>query len=382
MTPANTRTRTGSVTVSGRPVGSDDPVTLTMADGRISAIEAGGDDGHLLAPGLVDVHCHGGGGHEFGVDDPIAAASAHHRRGTTTVMASLVSARPAVLRGRVAALAPHVGPTVAGIHLEGPFLALAQCGAHDPGALHPPDVALLDDLAALAHGGLAMVTLAPELAGAPAFMERALDHGLVVAVGHTEADAATVDAVATRVHTHGGRMVATHLFNGMPPLDHRAPGPVLASLGAAAAGRAWVELIADGTHLAPATIAATFGLVGDAVVLISDAIAATGMGDGRFRLGDLEVEVTGRVCELVHGDSLAGSVTPLLTMVRTAIAAGVDPGRAIAAATRHPADLLGRHDVGRLAVGARADVLVLDDDLGLISVWRDGARLEPAIDQA
>lgn len=177
-------------------------------------------------------------------------------------------------------------------------------------------------------------------------------------------------------------MVATHLFNGMPPLDHRAPGPVLASLGAAAAGRAWVELIADGTHLAPATIAATFGLVGDAVVLISDAIAATGMGDGRFRLGDLEVEVTGRVCELVHGDSLAGSVTPLLTMVRTAIAAGVDPGRAIAAATRHPADLLGRHDVGRLAVGARADVLVLDDDLGLISVWRGGARLEPAIDPA
>lgn len=370
----------GPATVSGRPVGADDPVTLTLADGRITAIEPGGDDTRLLVPGLVDLHCHGGGGHEFGVDDPVAAATAHHRRGSTTVMASLVSARPAVLRDRVAGLAAHVGPTVVGIHLEGPFLALAQCGAHDPGALHSPDVALLDDLADRAGGGLAMVTLAPELPGSGAFVDRALHHGLVVAIGHTEADAATVDDVVARTRAAGRRLVATHLYNGMPPLDHRAPGPVLASLGAAATGDAWVELIGDGIHLAPATIAATFALVGDAVVLISDATAATGMGDGRFRLGGLDVEVTGQVCELVHGDSLAGSVTPLLAMVRTAVAAGVAPARALAAATRHPADVLGRDALGRLLVGARADVLALDDDLGLVQVWRSGERLEPAMD--
>jgi len=294
-------------------------------------------------------------------------------------MASLVSARPEVLRDRVAGLAAHVGPTVAGIHLEGPFLARAQCGAHDPDALHPPDAALLDDLAVLADGGLAMVTLAPELPDAATFVDRALDHGIVVAIGHTEADAATIDDVVGRTRAGRRRLVATHLYNGMPPLDHRAPGPVLASLGAAAAGDAWVELIADGVHLAPATIRATFRLVGDAVVLISDATAATGMGDGRFRLGDLEVTVAGRVCELVDGDSLAGSVTPLLVMVRTAVAAGVAPDQAIAAATRHPADLLGRRELGRLDVGARADVLVLDDDLGLVQVWRTGERLEPAM---
>lgn len=376
----------GEVRVSGVPVGADDPVTLVVrpaADpaggtgddpgaGRIVAVEPGGRDDVVLAPGLVDVHCHGGGGHEFGRGDDAAAARLHHAHGSTTVVASLVSATDDRFRTAVDALAPLVAAdVVAGIHLEGPFLALSQCGAHEPTLLRDPDVRLVDELAERG-GRLVMVTLAPERTGASVFVDHLLEAGVVVAVGHTEAPVGVVGDVFARAGAAGTSGVATHLYNGMPPLAEDSPGPVAAVLVAAGRGSAWVELIADGVHLAASTVRATFDLVGERVVLVSDATAATGLGDGPHELGDLPVVVTGRESRLVEGDSLAGSVTPLSDCVRTAIDMGVEPTAAFAAATTHPAAVLGRDDIGHLRPGARADVLELDPDLTLLRTWRRG----------
>lgn len=375
------------VRVSGVPVGADDAVTLVFGEGddagrgagRIVAVEPGGRSDVRLAPGLVDIHCHGGGGHEFGRGDGAAAAATHHAHGTTTVVASLVSSTDDRFRTAVDALAPLVAAdVVAGIHLEGPFLALSQCGAHEPTLLRDPDVRLVDELAGAVDGKLVMVTMAPERAGAGDLVDHLLEAGVVVAVGHTEAPVATVADVFARAAAAGTAGVATHLYNGMPPLDQAEPGPVAAALVAAGRGAAWVEMIADGIHLAASTVTATFDLVGERVVLISDATGATGLGDGPHELGDLPVLVTGRESRLVEGDSLAGSVTPLFDCVRTAIDVGVEPSLAFAAATTHPAAVLGRDDIGHLRPGAHADVLELDPDLDVLRVWRRGDPMDPA----
>ncbi|MBY5160978.1 N-acetylglucosamine-6-phosphate deacetylase [Salsipaludibacter albus] len=369
--------------VSGRPIGDDRPVTLDLEGGRIVGRRPGGDPEHVLAPGLVDVHCHGAGGHEFGVGDATEAAAFHHRAGSTSVVASLVSTDADTLAGRIAGLAPLVADrTLAGIHLEGPFLAPAQKGAHDPTALRHPDPDVAVTWTRLAGDGPCMVTLAPELAGGDATIDALLERGVVVALGHTDADGETIGSALARVASTGTIPVVTHLFNGMPDFHHRDAGPAMAALRAARRGDAWVELIADGHHLDDATIAGVVELAGDHVLLVSDATGATGLGDGLHRLGSLQVRVTGTTSRLVDGDSLAGSVTPLLGCVRRAVAAGVDVATAFAAATSHPAAALGLHDVGSLAVGDRADVLVLDDDLDLVRVWRDGRVLEPPSDPA
>ncbi len=371
----------GAVRVSGIPVGSDEPVTLVLGPGddrggphdRVVAVEPGGRDDVWLAPGLVDIHCHGGGGHEFGRGDDAAAAAVQHAWGSTTVVASLVSSTDDRYRTSVDALAPLVADDlVAGVHLEGPFLAASQCGAHEPTLLRDPDPLVVADLAERVGGRLVMVTLAPERHGASDLVDHLLDAGVVVAVGHTAAPVALVADVFARTAAAGTAGVATHLYNGMPPLDEAEPGPVAAALVAAGRGSAWLELIADGVHVAPSTVRATFDLVGERVVLVSDATSATGLGDGPHELGELAVMVAGRESRLVAGDSLAGSVTPLLDGVRTAIEMGVAPASAIRAATAHPAAVLGRDDVGHLRPGARADVLELDHDLELRRVWRRG----------
>lgn len=365
--------------VSGRDVGSGEPITLTLSDGWIVGRDPGGDPDLLLAPGLVDVHCHGAAGHEFGLGDASVAADFHHRAGSTSVVASLVSADPDDLVARVRKLAPLVTDrTLAGIHLEGPFLAPAQKGAHDPTALRDPDPDLAATLVAAAGEGPRMVTLAPERAGAHATIDRLVDAGVVVALGHTDASADEFASALRRSSATGVPPVVTHLFNGMPDFHHRASGPVMAALGAAVRGAAWVELIADGEHLDDGTVRGVFALVGDRVLLVSDATGATGLVDGLHRLGTLQVRVTGTTSRLADGDSLAGSVTPLLGCVRRAVAGGVDLAAAFAAATRHPAAAMGLDGVGGLEVGHRGDLLVLDDDLSPVEVWRGGRRLDPA----
>ena len=337
-------------------------------------VEAG-----TIAPGLVDLHCHGGGGRSVttGVGDDVAAVGRHHlRRGTTTMLASLVSAAPDAVRAGVAAVAEVArggGSPVVGSHLEGPFLGPGHCGAHDPAHLMLPDARLVDDWLTAGGGTVRMVTLAPELAGAAELSRLLAAHGVLVAAGHTDADATTFAEALAMPEV----ALVTHLFNGMAPLHHRAPGPVAASLAALARGAVCVELIADGTHLDDATVAMVLDVdTRDGVVLVSDAMAAAGAEDGSYRLGPLEVRVVDGVARTTTDPpSIAGSTAHLADVVRRVVVhAGTDPARAFRAASTTPARLLGLADRGLLATGLRADVVTLDDDWRVTGVLRGGRR--------
>jgi N-acetylglucosamine-6-phosphate deacetylase len=346
-------------------------------------VPEGWREGLTLLPGLVDVHCHGGAGAEFGPDSAGArsAAAHHHRSGSTTVVGSLVSGRSHTLLAGVRALAPLVREgELGGIHLEGPFLSTVRCGAQDPATLVDVDPSLVEALAEEARGALAHMTFAPERAGAPDLPMMLAHVGALGSVGHTDADftttAAALDAVA-RAAARGGSPLVTHLFNGMPPLHHRAPGPVAASLAAAGRGEVVVELIADGVHLDGGTVRMVFDTVGPAqVALVSDAMAASGLPEGDYTLGGRAVRVRGRAVRLVDGGSLAGGISTLLQQVRWCVQElGIELADAVTAASATPARALALDRVGALRAGMQADVLVVDDSLHLQSVLRRGAWL-------
>lgn len=331
-----------------------------------------------LAPGFVDVHCHGGGGRAVTTGDPdeVRAVVRHHRaRGTTSIVASLVSASGGdTARGLTAiARASADEPGLLGSHLEGPCLATGHCGAHDPALLVEPTPARIADWLGAAAGTLRMVTLAPELPGADVAAELLHATGVVVAAGHTDADAATfAAALATPPYTS-----VTHLFNGMASFHHRDPGPAGATLRALVDGTVRAELIVDGTHLADETVAMVFALAPDGVVLVSDAMSAAGMPDGRYELGALIVEVRDhKAWTTGAAPALAGSTIHLADAVRHAITqVGIAPEMAIRAATSTPAQLVGVEDRGRIAVGLRADLVELTDDWHVRRVMQSGAWL-------
>ncbi len=382
----------GTVVTGGRRL--DDGVVQVVGD-RIGWVGAAADwpgpgplpapSAQHLLPGLVDVHCHGGAGHGFpeADQDGLRAAVAHHRAGgTTTQLGSLVSAPPAVLAERVAVLAPLVAEgLLAGIHLEGPFLSSARCGAQDPAAVIPGDPDLLRGLLDRAGGAVATATLAPETAHYRALLAVLAAHGVVPSLGHTDATAAATATAIRDAHAAAGRVSATHLFNAMPPLHHRAPGPVAACLAAAARGEMVLELVADGVHLADETVAAVFDLVGPGrIALVTDAMAAAGMPDGRYPLGAMPVEVAGGVARLRAPDgtgAIAGGTARMIDLVRRAVGhAGVPLEAAVVAASATPAALLGlAHEVGDLAPGRRADLLVTDAALAPVAVLVAGTRV-------
>ncbi|UUZ60727.1 N-acetylglucosamine-6-phosphate deacetylase [Nocardioides sp. B-3] len=318
-----------------------------------------------LSPGFVDMHVHGGGGASFqsgAADDVTTAAAFHRRHGTTSLVASLVTAPVADLVTSVRRLAElATDGVVAGIHLEGPFPAGDFCGAHDPELLRDPDPESLDLLLGAGAGHIAMITLAPERAGGLDAVRRVVDAGSVAAIGHTAADYDTVGRAV-----EAGATVATHLFNGMPSLHHRTPGPVAALLEDE---RVVVELINDGIHLHPAMLRLPFAAAPGRTALVTDAISATGPGDGEVLLGELRVTVRDGQARLVDGGSLAGSVLTLDRAVRNAVAAGVPVLAALRAASTVPADALGIGDrAGRIRVGAPADPVVLDERLEVVDV--------------
>lgn len=332
-----------------------------------------------IAPGLIDIHCHGGGGSSVttGVRSDIDDVARHHlRHGTTTMLASLVTAEPDDITAGVAAIADaaDAGSSIVGSHLEGPFLGVGHCGAHEPGLLRAPDRQLVEGWLSAGRGTVRMMTIAPELDDADAVSRLVAEHGALVAVGHTDADAVTFGrALAT-----SSVSVVTHLFNGMAPMHHRAPGPVAASLAALARGGIHVELIADGVHLADETVALVFDLdTSDCVVLVSDAMTAAGMPDGTYQLGPLEVRVTDGVARTTSEPAaIAGSTACLADVVRRCILqAGIDPPRAFRAASATPARLLRLADRGRLATGLRADLVLLDDSWAVTGVTRAGERV-------
>ncbi|WP_162802927.1 N-acetylglucosamine-6-phosphate deacetylase [Ornithinimicrobium avium] len=344
---------------------------VEVGGGAAPAGLAGGPRHAVLAPGFVDVHNHGGGGAAFG-DGPeaaIVARDAHLRKGTTTVVASLVTESIEVLTEQVRALRPLVeAGELGGIHLEGPWLSERWCGAHPPALLVDPATADVEALAAAAGDALVMVTLAPERDGALEATRLLVSCGVRVAVGHTDA---TFDQ--TRAAVEAGASVATHLYNGERPLHHREPGPTLALL---TDERVWVETIADGVHQHPAVVRDTARRAGGRWVLVSDAMAAALADDGRYLLGRLDVQVLDGVARLVGEDggpgSIAGSTLSMDRAVRTAVAAGVPLLQAVHAATAAPAAAMGWSDVGRLEAGRVADLVGLDDELHVQGVMRAG----------
>ncbi|MGC5078030.1 N-acetylglucosamine-6-phosphate deacetylase [Agrococcus sp. DT81.2] len=324
-----------------------------------------------LAPGFVDLHCHGAVGSAFDDDEPDwdGILGFHAAHGTTRQAISLVTAPLETLVRRIEAAAAvcRADDRVLGIHLEGPFLADSHRGAHDPAALQPPSAEAVDRLLAAGDGHVLQLTIAPELTGALDAIPRLVAAGVRVAVGHTGADAATA-----RAAFDAGATLLTHACNGMPPMHHRSPGPLPAAL---LDPRVTLEAIADGEHVAREVLALLAQAAPGRLALVSDAMAAAGMPDGAYRIGSLDVRVEQGLPRLAEGDSIAGSTLTLDRAVRTMVEAGVPLEAALDSATRAPADAVGRVDIGGIRVGARADLVALDGRLGVSGVWRDGRRV-------
>lgn len=347
----------GRVAAAG--VGADRPVAADLVDGG----------GGCLVPGFVDIHGHGGGGASFddGPDAVRVGRALHLAHGTTRAVISLVTAPLDAMAARASMVADacEADPTILGSHLEGPFLDPGHRGAHTAGLLRAPDAASVDLLLEAGRGTIRQVTLAPELPGADDAIRHFADAGVVVAVGHTDADA----AVAHRAFD-AGATVLTHAFNAMRGIHHRAPGPVIAALRD---DRVTLEVIADGVHVDLELIATLFAAAGDRIALVTDAMAAAGAADGRYELGGLAVTVSEGVARLDDGGSIAGSTLTQDAAVRQVVAAGVALPAAVAAATSIPATAIGRADLGRLDVGSIADAALLDDALEVRRVWVAGA---------
>ncbi|MEU4340255.1 amidohydrolase family protein [Nocardia sp. NPDC023852] len=379
------------LTIRGRIVSAStalDDGVVSVSGARIAAVQSFAQwrAGHLdspeppisgiVLPGLVDIHNHGGFGYRFDtVDgaDARAAAESHHASGSTTVVASVVTGAGADMVAQTAVLRKLAEEGVlGGIHLEGPFLSEARCGAQDPRFLRDPDLELTDQLLAAGGAHLRVLTIAPELPGYASVARRLVDNGVVVALGHSDTD---FDSFRKALRPNGFGGLVTHLANGMAPLHHRDPGPVAASLVAAAAGHATVELIGDGVHVDPGFAALVFATAPGQVALVTDAMQAAGLPDGEYRLGTQPVTVRGGVARIANG-SIAGGVSTLLQCVAGAVRESDIPLReAVLAATSTPAAVLGLTDVGDLRPGQFADILTVDDSLQLRRVLRRGQWL-------
>ena len=341
------------------------PGDVEVADGTIAAVGLSGAGRGVAVPGFVDVHVHGFAGVDFA-----AADDAGYRRAGEALLATGVTAfQPTFLTAPEDALLAAIrgvpdtagGPQLLGCHLEGPFLSPERLGMHPPAARRDPDLALLRRL--LDAGPVTHVTLAPELPGAGALVAELVSRGVVAACGHSDADAGTAHAAFDAGATH-----VTHLFNAMRPFAHRDPGLAGAAL---ARDDVTVELILDGVHLAAEAAGLARRAAAGRIVLVTDAIAAAGAGDGRWNVGGIPVEVRGGVARTEEG-ILAGSVLTLDRAVRALVELGASLESAVGAATSVPARILRRDDVGRLAPGGPADVVVLDDRLEVSRVLRAG----------
>jgi N-acetylglucosamine-6-phosphate deacetylase len=338
------------------------PGDVEVVDGLITGVGLASAGRGIAAPGFVDLQANGFAGVDFASADAAAyerAADAMLETGVTAFQATLITALEAEL---VAALREVPDdPRVLGVHLEGPFLSPARLGAHPAAARRDPDPALLERL--LDAGPVTYMTLAPELPGALELVERLHAREIVVSCGHSNATADEAHAAFDRgVHT------VTHLFNAMRPLGHRDPGIAGAALARA---DVVVQAIVDGIHLAPETIQLVRRAAAGRLALVTDAIAAAGIGDGHYLLGAVDVTVTEGVAR--RGDGvLAGSVLTMIGAVRNLHELGASLVEAVSAASEVPARVLGRDDIGVLRPGARADIVVLDDRLEVSRVLLSG----------
>ncbi len=338
---------------------------VEVEDGRVAAVGIGGGGRGVAVPGFVDLHIHGFGGVDFAsadVGEYRRAGAALLEHGVTAFRPTFVTAPEDELAASLREVPDEdVGPRVLGCHLEGPFLSPARLGMHPADARRDPDLSLLERL--LAAGPVVHMTLAPELAGALEMLDALVERGVVVACGHTNATAAEAHAAFDRGASH-----VTHLFNAMRPFAHRDPGIAGAAL---ARDGVTVELILDGNHVADDAARVAWRAAPGRVALVSDAIAAAGVGDGRWRLGAVDVEVRDGVVRRLDG-VLAGSVLTMREAVRNLVRLGATLEAAVDAATRVPARTARRPELGTLSPGAVADVVVVDDSLEIERVLVGG----------
>jgi N-acetylglucosamine-6-phosphate deacetylase len=365
-----------------------EPGYVAVTDGEISAVGAGLPPGPadveltegVLLPGFVDLQVNGYFGVEMATADADGWALVAGRlpeTGTTAFLPTYITAPLADLVAElrcamslVPAL-PRGAARVLGVHLEGPFIAPARRGAHNARWIIPPSPEAVGELLSAGPGLLRLVTLAPEAEGALAAIEQLVGAGVMVSVGHSDATGQQVAAAATA----GARMV-THLFNAQRPLDHREPGVTGQAL---ADHRLTSGLIADFHHVSPEACVIAFAAAPGRIGLVTDAAASAGMPAGRYRLGGEPIVLPseeGAPPRRPDG-TLAGSALRMDRAVANMVSAGVDLPTVVAAATRVPADLIGRPGLGRLAPGAAADLAWLGSDLRTRGTWIDGERVYP-----
>jgi N-acetylglucosamine-6-phosphate deacetylase len=353
----------GAALVGDRLVVGD----VAIEDGVVTAVGLAGAGGRgIAAPGFVDLQVNG----FAGVDLTAADAAGYRRAGEAMLATGVTAYQPTFITGPEAAVTEAVrampldgvGPRVLGAHLEGPFLSPRRAGAHDPKHLRAPDVQLLRRL--LDAGRVSHFTLAPELHGALELIAELGARGVTVAAGHTEATAAEAHLAFDR-----GMRTVTHLFNAMRASTPRDPGIALAAL---ARPDVTVQVIVDGHHLAPDTVTVAWRAAAGRFALVTDAVAAAAAGDGEFMLGTVPVRAEGGVVRGQDG-MLAGSALTMIEAVRNLHALGATLEQALAAASTVPARIAGREDLGRLAPGSPADVVVLDDRLEIRRVLVGGA---------
>jgi N-acetylglucosamine-6-phosphate deacetylase len=322
--------------------------------------------GRIAVPGFVDIQVNGYGG----VDFLGASSEEYMRAGETLLLAGVTAYQPTLITSSERTILDALQeipcgqqrPRVLGAHLEGPFLSPERPGTHPLEHLRDPDVGLLDRL--LEGGIVTEVTLAPELDGAEELIARLRSRGIVVSAGHTNATAAE----GHRAFDLGVSGI-THVFNATRPLGPRDPGIVGVAL---TRPDVVVKIIVDGHHLADETVRIVWACAAGRTALITDAIAAAGVGNGSYRLGDVAVEVADGVAPMREDGTLAGTALTMIDAVRNVHALGVPLEQVVDAVTSVPARFLGRSDVGVLEPGGPADIVVLDDRLEIVSVWCAG----------
>jgi N-acetylglucosamine-6-phosphate deacetylase len=343
------------------------PGDIEIADGRVRRVGLGRPGRGLAVPGFVDLQVNGFAGVDLAsadADGYARAGAALLETGTTAYQPTFTSAPEADMVAAVAGMPlGQAGPRIIGAHLEGPFLSVERPGALDPAMFRAPDLAMLERL--LAPGPVTQMTIAPELPGALALVDALLARGVVVSAGHTNATAVEAHAAFDR-----GVSTVTHLFNAMHRPSPRDPGIGFAAL---ARSDVRVQLIVDGHHLAAETVRVAWAAAAARFALVTDAVAAARHGDGAFSLGGQPVLATNGVVRGPEGQ-LAGSALTMLAAVRNLHTLGIPLEGALGAASTVPARIARRPELGSIAPGTPADIVVLDDRLEIRRVLVAGSQ--------
>lgn len=325
--------------------------------------------GAYIIPGLVDIHTHGGVGFDFSDGNETALSKLgeyYAEQGVTSFLATTMTLDEASLIKAVSAIAngKTSGAKCAGIHLEGPFISPEKCGAQNKNYVLAPDISLFNRLLEASGGKIKTITIAPELEGADEFIDHSAKK-CAVSLGHTCADYDT----AVRAFSLGASRL-THMFNAMPEMAHRRPSLI----GAALDMGAYAELICDGIHVHPSMVRAAFKMFGEKICLVSDSLRCAYMPDGEYELAGQKVTLKDKKATLSGSETIAGSAISLLDGLKNAVSFGISLESAVYSATTAPAKAVGL-DVGEISVGKPADLLMLDSELNLLSVYIDGIKI-------